>query len=298
MLPDGLHRMLTPILAEHAGDPGPILHIDRLGGSFGATLYRLHTRQAGYALKWAHQPLPGALAAEADGLRRLAATGTVRIPQVIAVSGQDNPDTPAFLLSEWLDGNGSRPDMARLGAQLAALHRHGNDTYGLERDNYIGGTPQPNQPHPNWITFYREQRLQPQIDRADANGLLPTTRRHALEKVIANLDRRLGGVSRCPALIHGDLWGGNVIAADRHGTPAIIDPAVSYSDREAELAFTELFGGFSPRFYAAYDEVWPREPGYAERRDLYNLYHLLNHLNLFGEPYGLQVDAVARRYGG
>ncbi len=126
---------------------------------------------------------------------------------------------------------------------------------------------------------------------------MPAPRRHALERVLEQIDDLLAGVPRRPALIHGDLWSGNVVAAAPDGTPAIIDPAVYYADREAEVAFTELFGGFGSRFYAAYHAAWPLEPGYRDRRDLYNLYHILNHLNLFGAGYGVQVDAIAQRYG-
>ncbi|HMQ31833.1 MAG TPA: fructosamine kinase family protein, partial [Chloroflexaceae bacterium] len=191
---------------------------------------------------------------------------------------------------------GARARRAVLGEQLAALHRHSAPVFGLERDNFIGGSPQPNGRLVSWPAFFRERRLLPQLDLAAANGLLPAARRRALERLAGRLDDLLASAEP-PALIHGDLWGGNVVGAPG-GAPALIDPAVSYSHREAELAFTELFGGFTPRFYAAYNAAWPLDPGYADRRDLLNLYHLLNHLNLFGEGYGLQVDQVLRRYVG
>jgi protein-ribulosamine 3-kinase len=273
--------------------------ITPLGSSFAGRLYRVRSAAGEFALKWAEQPVPGVVAAEARGLALLAATHTVRVPQVYAMHDPsvEGESGAAYLLIEWLDGAGARPDMATLGTTLAALHRHSAEAYGLDHANYLGATRQPNAPHTDWPTFFCTQRLEPQIALAERNGLLPATRRRALERVLARLDDLLAGVARRPALIHGDLWSGNVLAAS-DSTPAMIDPAVYYADREAEIAYTELFGGFGARFYTAYNEAWPLEPNYRERRDLYNLYHLLNHLNLFGESYGAQVDAIARRYGG
>jgi fructosamine-3-kinase len=278
----------------------PVEALQPLGGSFAGQLYRVRGAGGDFALKWAARPTPGALAAEARGLRLLADAGALRVPLVHAVqdaSAEGGPG-PAYLLIEWLDGCSAAVDMAALGAALAALHRHGGAAYGLDHDNYIGGTPQSNTPNADWPTFFRERRLAPQIALAARNGALSAARQRALERVLARLDDLLAGAPRRPALIHGDLWSGNVLAAEASGAPALIDPAVYYADREAELAFTELFGGFGRRFYEAYNAAWPLEPGYADRRDLYNLYHLLNHLNLFGEGYGSQVDAIARRYGG
>ncbi|GIV90099.1 MAG: fructosamine kinase [Chloroflexus sp.] len=274
----------------------PITRVEPLGGSFGAQLVRVTIGDQRFALKWAAGGKPAAMvAAEARGLRVLAATNTIRVPAVVFACEATNTQ-PAIVLSEWIESDGHAPDPVRLGEQLAALHRCTAPAYGLDHDNFIGGTPQHNGWMQDWIAFFRERRLWPQIELAERQRLLPPHRRQALERVVSRLERWLGGVPRCPSLIHGDLWGGNVIA-DTRGTPVLIDPAISYSDREAELAFTELFGGFSSRFYAAYQAAWPLEPGYTERRDLYNLYHLLNHLNLFGEGYGAQVDAIARRYG-
>jgi fructosamine-3-kinase len=283
MLPDDLREIIIAAI-------GPLTAVAPLGGGFGARLLRVTAGCASYALKWAPPGSAAAMvAAEARGLRALAAAGAVRVPAVIAVG-----EAPAFVLSEWLDGAGARPDQATLGEQLAALHRHTAPAFGLDRANFIGGTPQLNAWSATWPAFFREQRLLPQIARAAAAGLLPASRRHALERLVARLDDLLAAPAS-PSLIHGDLWGGNVVAAPG-GAPALIDPAVSYSHREAELAFTELFGGFSARFYAAYAAAWPLDPGYAERRDLLNLYHLINHLNLFGEAYGPQIDATLSRY--
>ena len=270
-----------------------------MGASFGASLLRVSAGGTRYALKWAPGGAPAAMvAAEAHGLQALAATGTVRVPAIIAASNEaalpmpDHALQPSFLLSTWLEGGGARPDQARLGEELAALHRTTAPAFGLERDNFIGGTPQTNGWAPDWPTFFREQRLQPQLALAEAGGLLSPVRRHTLERLLARLDALLA-VPGAPSLIHGDLWGGNVVAGPG-GAPALIDPAVSYSHREAELAFTELFGGFSHRFYEAYNAAWPLDPGYARRRPIYNLYHALNHANLFGAGYLTMVDELLR----
>ncbi|WP_298817023.1 fructosamine kinase family protein [Chloroflexus sp.] len=289
-LPPTVANLVTTALGH------PIERVDLLGGSFGAHLARITAGGQRFALKWATRGLPAAMvAAEAHGLRTLAAINTIRVPTVIFACEAD-AQQPALVLSEWIESDGKPLDSVQLGEQLAALHRCAAPAYGLDRDNFIGGTPQLNGWMDDWIAFFRDRRLMPQIELASRNGRLPSSRRQALDRVLNRLEQWLDGVPRVPSLIHGDLWSGNVITG-RDGMPVVIDPAISYSDREAELAFTELFGGFSARFYAAYQAVWPLAPGYHERRDLYNLYHLLNHLNLFGEGYGAQVDAIARRYG-
>jgi fructosamine-3-kinase len=228
---------------------------------------------------------------EARGLKLLAAAAALRIPRVIAVI-----DHPSALILEWIDSGSNKPAAAEaLGRGLAQLHRSSAATYGLDHDNYIGSTPQRNTPTRSWIEFYRDRRLGAQRDLALQNGQLTSDRARQLDRVMARLDHWIDDAQVVPSLLHGDLWGGNTLS-DAQGHPVLIDPAVYYGDHEAEIAFTELFGGFGARFYAAYHETWPLDRGYAERRDLYNLYHLLNHLNLFGASYGGSVDAILRHY--
>lgn len=245
-------------------------------------------------VKWRGHTPPGMFAAEEQGLNRLASSRTLRVPQVYA-AGDPEAERPGFIVLEWLGrGASSRQVDAALGRGLALLHRATGPFYGLDHDNYIGANPQPNTPTDDWVSFFGRQRLGFQMELAARNGYLSKSRRQRLENLISRLSDFLPA-SPLASLLHGDLWGGNWLVTAA-GEPALIDPAVYYGDREAELAFTELFGGFSRTFYEAYQAAWPLEPGYPERQALYNLYHLLNHLNLFGEGYGSQVDAILARY--
>jgi len=218
-----------------------------------------------------------AFAAEADGLEALRAAG-VRAP---APRRHGIAGGLAFLLMEYLD---LRPagDWAALGAMLAAAHRHTSPRFGWARDNTLGSTPQKNGWSDDWQAFFAVRRLAPQLELAAANG-------YRVE--IGNAMDALAGHRPAPALLHGDLWCGNGgFLAD--GAPVLFDPAVYYGDREADLAMTELFGGFPAAFYAAYEAAYPLDPRYTVRKHLYNLYHLLNHLNLFGGGYLAQVRST------
>ena len=297
-LPSALVEPLRAALRA-AGDSTDVRAVSGLGWGANSSAARVETEKRAYAFKWSGRPLSRMFLCEADGLRRMAATRTVRVPEVFAAEEQA-PGRPAFLLMEYLGSEGGRggQDMGALGEALAEMHRAGTSPhYGLDSDNYIGASPQYNGWQDDWITFFREKRLRPQYDMAMRNGRLHSRRRKALEALMAALPDLLGGVERRPALLHGDLWGGNVIPGPG-GVPALIDPAVYYGDREAEIAFTRLFGGFTPRFYAAYQAAWPLPPGFERRFEIYNLYHLLNHLNLYGEGYGSAVDEVLGLYSG
>ncbi len=226
--------------------------------------------------------------AETQGLVEIANSKSVRVPHPVCCGAYDNQ---AYLALEYLDiGPGGKKSDQRLGQQLAAMHRTTRAHFGWHRANTIGSTPQHNRDEAGWPTFYREQRLQFQLELAAENGHGGTWLRrgeHLLEKIPAFF----AGYQPLPSLLHGDLWGGNH-AALNDGTPVIFDPAVYYGDREADLAMTELFGGFGEDFYAAYRAAWPLDSGYRVRRDLYNLYHVLNHLNLFGGGYRAQAEQM------
>lgn len=227
-------------------------------------------------------------AAEAEGLAELEHCGAVRVPRPIA---HGISDSEAWLVLEYLH-LGSRGSGGELGHRLAALHRCVGSSFGWHRDNTIGATHQPNDPATDWVSFYREHRLEFQLNLARRNG----AGRHLLqcgERLLAELNAFFPDYRPVPSLLHGDLWGGNHAYAG--GEPVLFDPAVYYGDREADLAMTELFGGFPADFHAAYRDAWPLDPGYGVRKTLYNLYHVLNHFNLFGGGYGHQAEGMASR---
>lgn len=229
--------------------------------------------------------------AEADGLNLLAPH--VRVPNdaVTGVMGQQ-----AFLLMEWLDISSSaaksRADDT-LGEQIATLHTQSAHAFGLDQDNVIGASPQRNAWEKSWPDFFAKYRLKPQLDWAESRGLPPATS-EAGYRLMEALYVFFTDYHPAPSLIHGDLWGGNH-GFLHDGTPVFFDPAAYYADREAEMAMTELFGGFSNRVRQAYESVWPLNDGYAHRKNLYNLYHVINHYNLFGGGYGQQADRLIRR---
>jgi protein-ribulosamine 3-kinase len=231
------------------------------------------------------------LIAEADGLRELASARAVRVPEVFACGVRDDD---AFLEIERIVPTSPTPEVeALLGEQLAAQHRVTKPAFGWHRDNTIGLTPQPNGWMDDWVAFYRERRLRFQLELARANGFGPLLQARG-ERLLEALPALLSGHAPQPSLLHGDLWGGNWLAGEG-GVPFIFDPAVYYGDREADLAMTHLFGGFGPEFYRAYETAWPLEPGHAARRELYNLYHVLNHANLFGSGYARQAREMIDR---
>lgn len=229
----------------------------------------------------------GMFTAEASGLEALAAAEAVRVPEVVAV---DESASFSYLVLEFI-AMGGRGDGAELGRQLAAMHRHTGAAFGFERDNFIGATPQINTPmREDWLDFYRACRLEPQFRWAREQGL----RIREADRLMDGLEVFFENYRPEPSVLHGDLWGGN-ISFDAGGTPVIFDPAVYHGDREADIAFTEVFGGPGAAFYRAYHEAWPLDDGYAVRKTLYNLYHILNHFNLFGGGYGEQARGMVGR---
>ena len=263
---------------------GDINEARRLTLTNGAQVFMKANRTAG----------PGFFQAEADGLAAIRRTGAIRVPEVIA-TGEDAA-FGAFLLLEWVDSAPQARDFwERFGRALAEMHAAvPRERFGWPRDNYIGSSPQVNTQRDSWVAFFRDCRLAPQFRRASRWFDAAAQRRVArlldrLEDILVEPDH--------PSLLHGDLWSGNFITGG-DGQAWLIDPAVYAGHAEADLAMTELFGGFPHRFYDAYREARPLQPGYDQRRDLYNLYHLLNHLNLFGGGYLGAVERTLRRYAG
>ena len=225
--------------------------------------------------------------AEAAGLAALQAGQAIRVPRVICHGGAAGS---AFLVLEFLP-LAPHGDASGLGSLLAQQHRISAPQFGWARDNWIGATPQANLRTDDWVDFWREHRLGFQLRLAAENGYGGTLQRDG-ESLLAGLPAFFTDYHPAPSLLHGDLWGGNH-AYLRDGIPVIFDPAVYFGDRECDLAMTELFGGFAPAFHAAYREAWPLDAGYAVRKTLYNLYHILNHANLFGGGYAAQAARMA-----
>ena len=248
-------------------------------------------------VKWNPSQPPGMFAEEARGLRVLRDAAGCRIPEVLAV-GDGADGAPAFLVLEWIEPGSPAADFAEaLGHGLARQHCVAAPRFGFHADNYIGSTPQPNAWEPDLVTFFRDRRLGFQQELLRRRGRSTPGLDRRLDKLRARLHEWLALPSERPALLHGDLWGGNVMTGSG-GEPVLIDPAAHYGCREADLAMTELFGGFPRGFLQAYDEAAPLEPGYDDRRDLYNLYHVLNHANLFGGAYAANAERICRRYVG
>ncbi len=230
---------------------------------------------------------------EAKGLQEIARTNTIRVPAVYHVLEDEATRIPMLWL-EWIEGRKHEQTDDELGTQLAFMHLSEGKKYGWQGVSYIGRLEQNSEWTDDWLTYYRDFRLLEQVKIGERLGVIKKERLNKLTKLIERLDE---WIPKKPviSLLHGDLWGGNWIVG-QGGHPYLIDPSVLYGDHEMELAFTELFGGFSHRFYASYEQVFPLSPEYDERKSLYQLYYLLVHLNMFGESYGGSVDRILRKY--
>jgi fructosamine-3-kinase len=267
------------------------------GGDIGKS-YRIETERRKWFVKYRLDVPADVFRREAEGLGLLSGANALAVPETL-YAGEIPGRTGGMIVLSWIETGPSRPETAEaLGRGLAALHRNSSPDgrFGLHADNYLGLLPQANAWSGDWVAFYRERRLVPLARLAETRGLMPAGRRNRMGRLVDALERWLPAAPEA-SLLHGDLWGGNWLAGE-DGRPWLIDPAVYYGDRECELAFTELFGGFPPRFYAAYREAYPLAPEYEERKPLYQLYYLLAHLVLFGESYGPSVDRVLGRYVG
>jgi protein-ribulosamine 3-kinase len=251
----------------------------------------LITDQGSYFIKWNDlERYPGMFRAEAKGLQLLRAGKCVDVPEVIRVHEEAGQQV---IVMQFIQAASPQKNYwSRLGEQLAALHRHSNEQFGLDHDNYIGSLPQRNTAHSSWVEFFMHERLGVQLELAERNGLTDSRVRIRFDRLYNNLADIFP--EETPALLHGDLWSGNLMV-NHKGEPCLIDPAVYYGHREAELAFTQLFGGFSNAFYDAYHNTFPLVPGFQNRVEIYNLYPLLVHANLFGESYLNQVNRILEK---
>lgn len=282
---------ITEAITAASGQPFRLQHADSIGGGCINSAYRLVGENTSYFVKLNQADRLDMFEAEAEGLHALAEAQAIKVPLPVCCGIEANQ---AYLVMEYFQGGGgSSRAMESFGQQLAAMHRHSRDQFGWHRDNTIGSTPQSNTPIDDWLIFWRQQRLGFQLTLAEQRSASRSLLRkgEALLQLIGGL---FSDYQPQASLLHGDLWSGNY-AITRVGEPIIFDPAVYFGDREADLAMTELFGGFSQRFYAAYNEAWPLDSGYSVRKVFYNLYHILNHFNMFGGGYAGQAERMTEQ---
>jgi len=283
MIPDLLRQNIRDLLGQ------PIENIQSVsGGSINQAAKITTADGQKFFLKWNNSAPEDMFAKEQRGLELLAeADSGLQLPVVIGVGSN-------FIVMTFIaEGSPDSDSHTELGRKLAALHQQTADQYGLDHHNYIGKLPQSNTLHDDWVDFFINERLQPQLRMAVDGGKLSSSISGNFKKLYKQLPNML--TDEPPGLLHGDLWGGNYFF-DADGEPAIYDPAAYYGNREIELAFTHLFGGFSTTFYDAYNEAWPLQPSFANRKDIYNLYPLLVHTNLFGGSYARQVENIVQRF--
>lgn len=290
MYPDNT-PFFEQVLFESTGRELGVKEAQFLSGGCINNAVRLQTASGDFFLKWNEQAAEGMFAAESDGLNILRNSDSLCIPEVLGLGKAAGKD---YLLLEYIQS--SAPSSAyweTLGHSLARMHSQTGEKYGLEHNNFIGRLPQNNEQSGSWVEFFTQMRLQVQLGLAIYKGLVDASFAHRFKKLYAKLPELLP--EEPPALLHGDLWSGNVMVG-AGGEPCLIDPAVYYGHREAELAFTELFGGFDARFYSAYNEAKPLASGYEERKDIYNIYPLMVHVNMFGTSYLNGVERTLKRY--
>ena len=289
-------HFLEAELRAALGDPGlRITAVHPVSGGCIREAARLETTKGDLFAKWNDQGPADLFLREADALRALRnAARALLVPEVL-LAAPPREGRPAFIVMEYLSpssGSGSQAHEA-LGRGLAAVHRRSAPAFGFSVTTYCGPTPQDNTLGVSWAAFYAERRIRVLARLLEGKGEVGAAEHRILERLADRLPALLPHET-VPSLIHGDLWSGNVLHTARG--PALVDPACAYADREMEFGITTLFGGFPDRFFAAYEEAWPLPIGWRERNPIYQLYHLLNHVLIFGGAYGPQALALARRY--
>jgi fructosamine-3-kinase len=280
---------ISTVISEASGQAFSIAKKSPVGGGSINDAYRIAGNDRVFFVKLNARDRLSMFESEADGLQELASAQAIRVPAPLCYG---RVTARSYLVMEYIEFGG-RGDAELLGCQLAQLHRVYSTSYGWHRDNTIGATAQINTPGTDWIEFWRDHRLGFQLRLAASKGYGGSLQAKG-ERLLVELSALYADYIPRASLLHGDLWAGNY-ASDGGGRPVIFDPAVYYGDREADLAMTELFGGFNRRFYDAYNDSYALDRGYGTRKTLYNLYHILNHLNLFGGGYGAQAEHMMAR---
>jgi len=271
-------------ISEHSGKPFRIVEKQNIAGGDINNAFKVSDEKHSYFVKTNRQQLAYMFEAEARALQELFQTQTIKVPEPVSfgVSGHE-----CYFVMQWLDLSG-RPGGDLFGRALAELHQHSNEQFGFHLDNTIGSTHQLNQWSSDWIDFWQKQRLGYQLDLAKQNGFGGQLYGLGLQ-LIEKTPLFFKTYKPVASLLHGDLWAGNW-SSDENGSPVIFDPASYYGDREADLAMMELFGHPGRQFFDAYNKVFPLDDGYALRKKFYNVYHILNHTNLFGASYAMQAQ--------
>lgn len=292
MFPAELKKPIETKLSALKGKQVYISETHSIGGGCINEACSLVTNAGKYFIKYnSAEAFPGMFEKEAAGLKLLADTKTIKIPDVI---GSAEIGKYAYLLLHYIEsGVSTRHFWNDFGIKLADLHRNTNDYFGLDHDNYIGSLIQTNKKYADFIEFFILQRLEPQLKQARNKGRFIRSDIGYFNSLFKALHNIIPAEK--PALIHGDLWSGNYMVSS-NGSPCLIDPAVHYGHREADIAMTQLFGGFQPEFYGAYNQAWPMEKDWQKRMDIFNLYPLLVHVNLFGGSYARQVLQIIRQF--
>lgn len=263
-----------------------------VGGGSISSAYKLTTSDKAYFIKAnSKADADQMFRTEKVGLQEIEASNTIAVPHVHLVGKAEGT---AYILMDFVENR--RPtgrDFVELGRDLAAIHLVEGEQFGFSTDNFIGSLPQSNQIHSSWADFYRKERIEPQLNMALNLGELTKSEIPGEEKMQERFEELLSDAK--PVLLHGDLWGGNYLIAE-DGTPVLIDPAVYYGHSMVDIAMSKLFGGFDREFYSAYHEIHPQSDYYEEQIDLYQLYYLLVHLNLFGRSYRASVVDILKRY--
>lgn len=287
MLPSPLLDALNAAISEFCGSACAIEHVAEVGGGSISRTLVARTEGAHWFVKLDSAARSAMLLAEADGLKALAACSAIRVPRVV---GHGVCGNQAYLVLEHLQLSPLQHGAAAAGRSLAQLHRIGGEQFGWPSDNFIGSTPQRNARQDSWPHFFAQQRLLPQLVLARRQGLRGRLLDDG-ERLTEKLPALFASYRPAVSLVHGDLWHGNA-ALDETGTLTLYDPAVYFGDRETDLAMCRLFDGFPDDFYSAYREAWPLADGFEQRCALYQLYHVLNHLNLFGGSYRAQAERL------
>jgi len=276
-------------ISDYTGNHYKISSQQEINGGCINSAYRISDGATDWFVKTNKSSLVDMFASEADSLNEMAESNTIKVPRALCY---DRVERHSYLVMEYLPLNGSA-DMEKFAHQLADMHRITSPTFGWHRDNVIGATTQINNKKNDWIDFWREQRLGFQLELAQKNGCGRELVKQG-ERLIDCLEEFFGDYQPQASMLHGDLWSGNY-AALQNTTPVIFDPAFYYGDRETDIAMTTLFGGFSQQFYQAYNDAWPLDAGYQQRKELYNVYHIINHFNLFGGGYEMQAVSMLHR---